>query len=666
MKKGLVFFFLVISVLKFYSQTDNKKTDSLLSELKSQRENITRCNILNELSKSYYMVNPEEGLKYAEKAFQLSLKINYKTGIANAFLNKARNYSVLGEYYKTLEFCEKAKKIYLDLNDDCSLGLCFLNMGNTYGNLGKFPDALNAFFNALRSFEKCPNKKNEKNIASCYQNIGNIYNATQNYTKALNSYDTAIVLFSKIKGGEAGMAMNIASKGTIYQKQSKPKESIRSYEAAEKILIPLKEDVLLAFVRSWKGGSHLDLEEYDKSLENSTSALKTISEVGDQELTASTIQNIGYAYLKKGMRSGDNNSVELGYSNLIKSLTIYKELNSMEGLMKNYLYLSEYYKFKNDYKNSLEFFSTSTQYHDSIFNLKNKQSLQNIEDERTIELRDSEIKLNKLELEAKEKQKWLFILGLILFAFIGILLFYQSRNRKKNNEKLKLLNDQLEQANKIKMRFFSILNHDLRGPVANIIHFLHLQKESPELLDIESKARLYNQTISGAEHLLNSMEDILLWSKGQMENFSPQPKKTQVNLLFEEINNHFSSTEKIKLLFENPQNLEIDTDPDYLKTIMRNLTSNAIKALEKTENARIIWKAWQENKVNYLSVTDNGPGGSIENFKALYDENEVVGIKTGLGLHLIRDLAKAIKCKISIENDIKQGTKFILTFAKVA
>ncbi len=47
-------------------------------------------------------------------------------------------------------------------------------------------------------------------------------------------------------------------------------------------------------------------------------------------------------------------------------------------------------------------------------------------------------------------------------------------------------------------------------------------------------------------------------------------------------------------------------------------------------------------------------------FKALYDENEVVGIKTGLGLHLIRDLAKAINCKILVENNNTTGTRFTL------
>jgi C4-dicarboxylate-specific signal transduction histidine kinase len=115
-------------------------------------------------------------------------------------------------------------------------------------------------------------------------------------------------------------------------------------------------------------------------------------------------------------------------------------------------------------------------------------------------------------------------------------------------------------------------------------------------------------------------------------------------------------------VFENPENISLETDENYLKTIMRNLTGNAIKALDKTSNAQIIWKAWQKNNKTFLSITDNGPGGTQEKFKALYDESEVIGIKSGLGLHLIRDLANAINCKIEVCSKPDFGTTFTIKF----
>ena len=189
----------------------------------------------------------------------------------------------------------------------------------------------------------------------------------------------------------------------------------------------------------------------------------------------------------------------------------------------------------------------------------------------------------------------------------------------------------------------------MRAPVANLIFFLQLQKESPELLDHETEKRMQDKTIAGAENLLNSMEDILQWSKSQMENFKPQPISFSVNSLFEDIKIHFSSEERVKILFQNNQNIHIHTDQNYLKTIIRNFIGNAIKALNETEYPEIILKAWQDSDNAFLSISDNGKGVADEQLKPLFDKNEVVGIKSGLGLHLIRDLAKSINCEITVE-----------------
>ena len=286
-------------------------------------------------------------------------------------------------------------------------------------------------------------------------------------------------------------------------------------------------------------------------------------------------------------------------------------------------------------------------------NKTKQQKINNLSTENTIK---------NIQIDEAKKQRFYLISGLVLVGIIGLLLFNQNRNRKKTNQKLQVLNQELDEANKIKARFFSILNHDLRSPVSNLIHFLHLQKENPELIDEETVARMQTKVISGAENLLTSMEDILLWSKGQMENFKPHFKEIAVEVVFKEMQQHFSSNENISISFENPENVILTTDENYLKTIIRNLTGNAIKALDKIENQKITWKAWHENNQTFLSITDNGAGGNQEKFKALYDDSEVIGIKSGLGLHLIRDLAAAINCKIEVSSKPDFGTTFTIIF----
>jgi len=329
--------------------------------------------------------------------------------------------------------------------------------------------------------------------------------------------------------------------------------------------------------------------------------------------------------------------------------------------------LSQSYAALGLWKEAFYYNEIYTKHNDEMMQESAKQNIANAEARYQNKTKGHEIKnlstqnkLKNIQIADARKQRVYLISGLILVGIILILLFKQSRNRKKTNQKLQLLNQELDEANKIKARFFSILNHDLRSPVSNLIHFLHLQKESPELIDEATALRMQTKVITGAENLLSSMEDILLWSKGQMENFKPHFKEVSVAVVFEEMKNHFSGVENIVILFEDQNNIILNTDENYLKTIIRNLTGNAIKALEKTENGKIIWKAWQENNQIYLSITDNGIGGTQEKFKALYDDSEVIGIKSGLGLHLIRDLATAINCKIEVSSKPDSGTTFTI------
>ncbi|MFM9988734.1 ATP-binding protein [Flavobacterium sp.] len=404
----------------------------------------------------------------------------------------------------------------------------------------------------------------------------------------------------------------------------------------------------------------------------------------------------------------ENNQIQKAYSYSKKALILAEKSNDEEILMEANMIMGKVLYKKRDYKNSIVTLNSASKFassfdreyyadinktlsksyaalglwqkayiynniysqsNDSIQMESSKQNIANAEakyqnktKQQKINILSTENTLKNLQIKNANRQRFFYISGILLITIIGFLIFYQSRNRKKTNEKLQLLNTELDLANKTKARFFSILNHDLRSPVSNLIHFLHIQKNNPELLDIESKKRMENKTIAGAENLLNSMEDILLWSKGQMESFKPQSKNITIHSIFDDTKKHFESEEKATIIFDNPEKIELITDENYLKTIIRNFTGNAIKALYKTDNPTIIWKAWQEKNEIFLSISDNGKGASNEQFKALYDETEVVGIKTGLGLHLIRDLAKAIDCEIKVESKLNQGTTFVLSF----
>ncbi len=659
--KKFLWLLLFVPLFSFAQNSNYTTIDSLLKLTQKSQVDSTLADLHNQISYNYIYQNADSGIVFAKKGLAIAQKINWQKGIGDAYLKMGSHYISKGYYDSAVTVFNEAIKKFTDINDNFFIARVQNQLGILKGNKGNYLEALDYFFKALAVFETSTNSNAKSSLAGVYENIGTIYNFTENYDKAIVYLQKAITVLQQQKNKQSEIALNYTNIGTVYQKQHNTTKAIEAFEKANTILINHKDNFAIAFLNSSWATTYLNNRDFEKSIEKNVLALHSATISGDKELITSITQNLGYAQFKSGSIKKDEILYSKGFDNLSESLLMYKSLGNQEGLRKAHLYLSEYYSFKNDFKNAFLMHQQYTSYSDSIYNLKNKQSLQNLEDQRTIDLNKKEIELNQLSLANKEKQKWFYLAAMLLLSCIGVLFFYQSQSRKKINIQLQVLNNNLDEANKTKARFFSILNHDLRSPVANLIQFLHLQNDSPEIFNKESKERLQQKTIVGAENLLSSMEDILLWSKGQMTNFKPLLKNIAISNLFADTQKHFDSFENVTIIFE-PTGLQIFTDENYLKTIMRNFTSNAIKALEHTSNATITWKAYQQNNKTLLAITDNGPGASSEQLKALYDDTEVVGIKSGLGLHLIRDLAKAINATITTHANVGNGTTFILSF----
>lgn len=335
------------------------------------------------------------------------------------------------------------------------------------------------------------------------------------------------------------------------------------------------------------------------------------------------------------------------------------------------LNLANCYKKVHNYKDAMTYFEKYVAVNDSLLVESSNQNIANAEARYQNNVKKHEINslkaqntIQRLKEEKTKSQITVLLLLLIIVAGVSGFIYLKYKERKKTNEKLERLNSELDLANQTKTRFLGILNHDLRSPLANLIQFLHFKNDDPQLLDNQMKLKMEQMTILAAENLLTSMEDILLWSKGQMSNFEPCFEIISVDQLMKDLQNHFFSESRISMQFDYPSEMTLYTDLNFLKTIMRNLVGNAVKVLSARDLPTITLKAWQDEEKSYLSVSDNGAGAESEKFRALYDDTQVVGIKTGLGLHLVRDLSKAINCSIRVDSVPNVGTTFELSFLR--
>jgi signal transduction histidine kinase len=708
-----------------FSQT-NKVVDDLNNQLQNHpKQDTNRVNLLMQLAGANYGFNPQNMQLAAEEAIGLSEKLNYKKGTADGYKALGAKYLSTGDFKNAETFFLKSLKISEEIPFYPIIIQNYSNLGSIALIQGKYPEALAYYQKSIRVAEKSklPQKaamaygnmgviyseqkkydlalkhfgdalnmhtlaKYEQGISSSLANLGNVYFNQKEYEKAAEYFNKGLKKDIEINN-KAGIATEYGNLASVLSQQNKFQEAFENYSKALKINEEIGNKKGIANNNYGISEYYLKQNKLNEALIYVKAAQKIATEIGLKDVQQNVFLNLSKIYEKQG-------KMDSAYIYFKKYFDV-KETIDNENNRKQISRLEVQYEFdtkEEKYKTQQLLDAENLKQQQVLLALNNAkltvsnkerdlvrlnflktqadlktEQLESISRKKQLEIAENEVKLKKNEIEianlniaAKEKQKWYLVAGLLMLTVIGSLLFYQRNSSQKANQKLQILNTELDEANQAKVRFLGILNHDLRSPVANLIQFLQIQNDTPELIDEATKKRLQTKTMAGAENLLASMEDILLWSKGQMQNFKPQSKQIAINSSFQDIQRHFESQEKVKISFQNPQNIALNTDEDYLKTILRNLTSNAIKALAKTDNATIEWKAWQENGKLYLSITDNGTGANQEQFKALYDDNEVVGIKTGLGLHLIRDLAKAIDCEISVDSQLGSGTVFTLRF----
>ncbi|MBS1535954.1 MAG: tetratricopeptide repeat-containing sensor histidine kinase [Bacteroidetes bacterium] len=650
--KKLFIFWLWFFICSVHAQKEGQALiDSLQAALPKMNDDTLKVNALRQLSFAYHNINPEQGIVYGQKTLALAKKINWSDGVANAYKNIGLNYSTLSDFPSALNYyalglkASKNEKIKSDLLN---------NIGLTYSYQSQYSKALSYYFQSLKIKEKL---HYAQGIAPTYYNIAALYYALGDTQKAIFYNQKALQANKKINN-QQGLSRILLTLGNIYYDEHQFEAAMKCYQSGLKITEKLGDKTAQAIYLASIANVFYEQKKYALAIEFCKNATAITNQGTPDESVISLCSSIlGSVYLE--MAKEKNNQPELlkkARAHFIYSVDLNKKINHQKALFEDYDRLYQIDQLQGNYKSALEFYQLSKAYKDSIFSAENKETIKNLEDKRAIELRDNQIKINKLELESKEKQKNYLMLGILLLGIIGALLWFQNHQRKKANRKLANLNLKLAYSNKIKAKLLSILNHDLRSPVNSFIHFIQFQKQSPELLTPESKERIENETLTSAKNLLQTMEDLLLWTKDQMDNFETQPKTFYISALFKDIKTYFASESHIEMQFLDSANVQIHTDPNYLKTILRNLTANAVKALQQTQNPIIIWKAEQDEKGIRLSISDNGLGADEEQFKALFEETEISGVQNGLGLHLVRDLAKAIEAEIVLKSQIGQGT----------
>ncbi len=237
---------------------------------------------------------------------------------------------------------------------------------------------------------------------------------------------------------------------------------------------------------------------------------------------------------------------------------------------------------------------------------------------------------------------------------------FQVKNRTK----------ELNESNKTKDKFFSIIAHDLKSPLSSVLGLLEILDNDYESFLENKRREMINVLYNSAKNMYSLLENLLIWSRIQIDKIEYKPDKINVKELVSsnvELFSQLASQKQIEININIQGVKYITSDKNMLNTILRNLISNGIKFTDKNGFIEIVIKNKIINEKNYVEfiVADTGVGISPERIEKLFvvsDDMSTLGTShekgTGLGLILCKDFLEKMGGEIFFQNNSTRGSRF--------
>jgi len=240
---------------------------------------------------------------------------------------------------------------------------------------------------------------------------------------------------------------------------------------------------------------------------------------------------------------------------------------------------------------------------------------------------------------------------------------------ESQNIKIALQNKQLSETIQLKNKIFSVIAHDLRSPVVNILYMLNLLKEDEFKEKYDSFA---DASIQYSQQVITLLENMLVWGRGQEDKIKYTPGRhdfADIILTNLSIFKETADKKEISVNFTQIGNSKAFFDKDLMDIIIRNLLSNAVKYTARGGRISILLKdRTMTGEGISLKFSDNGIGIPPDKLKNLFTTSEIESTPgtenekgTGFGLKLCHELVKINNGTMTIESNEGEGSCFTIT-----
>ncbi|MFZ4464320.1 MAG: tetratricopeptide repeat-containing sensor histidine kinase [Bacteroidales bacterium] len=699
---------LMFTLFSSQAQTNSKDADSIAQLIKeSSRQDSNYVKLLLEYYKFSAVQYPDSAMNICQQALEISKNTGFNSGEIKALnalgvcfwyqnipdqtisyfhqaLSQSEKYqnrdlralvcNNLGLYYVVIGVTDSAVKFHqmsvdaASINKDNSRYIKSISdLGMAYFYQGNYMEAIQRLMEAKIYYEQ---KNMSAEQALTCTRIGMIYTDLSIYEKSMYFYREALRI-NNIKNDITIKVSTLLNMGKLLYEFKQNNDSARIY---------LKECMQLANkngIEDFQIAALINLGNIELEENNFSQALIFYQEA--MQIPVFQIRNRHRAalFVNMGIACFELHDLKNAEKYTIDGLKIAREQKFLSIEKNAWNKLGDIQAKKGQYKEAFESYVKYASLLDSLSNENLKHKLAETVFEISLEQKEKENLLLQKENEIKQHiiaKQWYFIIATALIIILGLIIIMiiirNTRNQKALNLILATKNKELKELNQTKDKFFSVISHDLRMPFNGFLGLTKLLVEEMPLLTRDDIKKIANSMLISATNIYQLLEELLEWARLQNGKIEIHRNEISVlDLVQESIRSisDLAAKKEIELSFNIPEGLNVFGDASMLKSVIRNIVSNAIKFTPSGGKICLGAKAKDEHYILF-SISDSGIGMSheiIENLFRLDIKSSRKGTEeesgTGLGLIICKEIILKHAGEIWVESKEGTGSTFHFT-----
>ncbi|MBI5326484.1 MAG: tetratricopeptide repeat-containing sensor histidine kinase [Ignavibacteriae bacterium] len=600
-------------------------TDSLIGVYNNTNNSHIKYKILGEIIElKFYNLEADNSI-YLHKAFEIAKKENNKEKIADMNLKYAKYLKIFGYYSKSYEYLHYSEEYYKKTNNKSKLASTYLGFGETYRVSSDLVKSIEVLIKAEKIYKEL---KDTLGLAKAYNQIASVKYEFKNRDDFENAINYAKQSLKLIENYSNTMELQISNLNII-------------------------------------GSATAALGEYKTGEYYLNEALRTLTPELEKVYKPLILIHLSQTcYARNDYKSALNYGLASYYSVKKSGLKLY--LFWIESI------LSDLYADIGNFEKAYFFRNESNNHYGEIYNEKQRTAMLRIKFDYEKRLEDKEI---QKEIVVQRHRLYSILLFAVFLTGLLILLYSRQRTLKKKNIQISETNEMLNELVATKDKFFSIIAHDLKGPVSAFSSSMNMLKKDFDKMDDNEKKEFIYSIDKSSKILYKLLENLLTWSMSQRGIIRYEPSDYNLSYLTGTavafVSNQ-SGKKNIEIISNVNPEINVYVDENTIITTFRNLLSNAIKFSYSGSKVFINanYKTAEKDKIEYAEITLEDKGTGIEedklsklfNLRTSTSNSGTEGeLGTGLGLVLCKEFIEKNGGTIRVESKINKGTRFIIT-----